>query len=180
MFLSGFFHVTMFLVASDASILLISSSTQDAWREEKWESGRQIKAEQRQVQEGKGRKEGSRRMTSVGGVMRLSDREMWDGGNEAPRGPRDPAQFLSSLKEDLVLIASVLFTHFLTHENLASAATTFGESLLYVFTICLKTEHRYKHFFFPIFLSISSLSLSVLHRSFHETEVILRETHCLF
>lgn len=173
MFLSGFFHVTMFLVASAASILLISSSTQDAWREEKWESGRQIKAEQRQVQEGKGRKEGSRRMTSVG-VMRLSDREMWDGGNEAPRGPRDPAQFLSSLKEDLVLIASVLFTHFLTHENLASAATTF------VFTICLKTEHRYKHFFFPIFLSISSLSLSVLHRSFHETEVILRETHCLF
>jgi len=83
--------------------------------------------------------------------MRLSDREMWDGGNEDPRNLRDPAQFLSSLKEDLVFIASVFLTHFLTHENLASAATTFGESLPYVSTICLKIEHRYKHFFFFYF-----------------------------
>lgn len=33
---------------------------------------------------GRERKERSGRMTSVGGIMRLSDRETWDGGNEAP------------------------------------------------------------------------------------------------
>ena len=93
--------------------------------------------------------------------MRLSDREMWDGGNEDPRNLRDPAQFLSSLKEDLVFIASVFLTHFLTHENLASAATTFGESLPYVSTICLKIEHRYKHFFLLLFFSVSLHFLSV-------------------
>ena len=102
--------------------------------------------------------------------MRLSDREMWDGGNEDPRNLRDPAQFLSSLKEDLVFIASVFLTHFLTHENLASAATTFGESLPYVSTICLKIEHRYKHFVTMgslMWSFIFTSTLTSLVRSFH-------------
>ena len=49
-------------------------------------------------------------MISVGGVMRLSDRQMWDGGNEDPKDLRDPAQFLYSLKEDLVFISACLKT----------------------------------------------------------------------
>ena len=139
----------MFLVASSALILLISSSTQEAGGRRNGSQG----TDQSRTEAGIGRerKEGLGQMISVGGVMRLSDRQMWDGGNEDPKDLRDPAQFLSSLKEDLVFIASVFLTHFLTHENLASAATTFGESLPYASTICLKIEHRYKHFFFFYF-----------------------------
>jgi len=43
----------MFLVASASFILLISSSTQDTWREEKWESGDRSKQNRGRYRKGK-------------------------------------------------------------------------------------------------------------------------------
>ena len=85
--------------------------------------------------------------------MRLRDKEMWDGGHEAPQGPQRSCLVPFLLERRSSIHCVCFFTHFLTHENLASAATIFGESLLYVFTICLKIEDRYTQFFFFFYFS---------------------------
>lgn len=77
-------------------------------------------------------------MASVRGIMSLSDGQMWDGGSEASQRHQRSFSVPFFLERRLSIPCFHYFTHVLTHENLGSASTIFLETVLYIFSLCLK------------------------------------------